>query len=121
MIHFTITCFNASAILIECISCSYHKHNQNMHCMLRQCLLHHNCQQCVCAHVSTYLSWWIGAYLAAKQPRHEVRVSTWLGEAVHYRENHRNTDPKLIFHPKMAISATPVSYTHLTLPTIYSV
>ena len=23
---------------------------------------------------------WIGAYLAAKQPCHEVRVSTWLGE-----------------------------------------
>ena len=50
--------------------------------MLRQRLLHHNCQQCVCAHVRTYPSWWIGAYLAAKQPRYEVRVSTWLGEAL---------------------------------------
>ena len=32
------------------------------------------------AHVRTYPSWWISAYLAAKQPRHEVRVSTWLSE-----------------------------------------
>ena len=48
--------------------------------MLQQRLLHHNCQQWVCVHVRTYPSWWIGAYLAAKQPRHVVRVSTWLGE-----------------------------------------
>ena len=32
------------------------------------------------AHVRTYWCSYIGAYLAAKQPRHEVRVSTWLGE-----------------------------------------
>ena len=50
--------------------------------MLQQRLQHHNCQQCLRAHVSTYPSWWIGAYLAAKQPRHVVRVSTWLGERI---------------------------------------
>ena len=32
-------------------------------------------------HVRTYPCSFVGAYLAAKQPRHEVRVSTWLGEA----------------------------------------
>ena len=31
------------------------------------------------AHVRTYWCSYIGAYVAAKQPRHEVRVSTWLG------------------------------------------
>ena len=31
-------------------------------------------------HVRTYPCSFVGAYLAAKQPRHEVRVSTWLGE-----------------------------------------
>ena len=46
-----------------------------MCCMLWQRLLHHNFQQCVCAHVCRYPTWWICAYLAAKQPRHEVRVN----------------------------------------------
>ena len=30
------------------------------------------------------------AYLAAKQPRHEVRVSTWLGETISYNANATN-------------------------------